>query len=84
MKKKLFIGFVLVIVGILIWYFFIKIDKKKAAKIIQSANVTRNLSAILELDEDYLISWATAIKAPSIEFTHNGKTYITTTGKEKI
>lgn len=83
MKKKItFAVIVLSIVAVMSWYFFIRIDKKKAIKIIVAANTARAASTLETFDELFLLSWASAIRGKDAAFYHNGKTYVTESGKE--
>jgi hypothetical protein len=82
-KKIIFFVIVILIAGSLFWYFVLNITKEKAVKIIYKANTSRDQATLLGMDENYLIEWAKAIKSATPEFTHNGKTYDTGTGKAK-
>lgn len=80
--KKIII--VLIVLGVMfsIYWFFIRITKPKAIKLIVESGMHSNANSALDSFEDkYLIAWAKAIKKASLTFTVNGKVYNVKGGK---
>lgn len=63
------------------YFVFFRITKEKAVKIISAANSARSTTALSAMDEEYLISWANAIRWKKATFSHQGKNYLTSTGR---
>lgn len=80
--KKIII--VLITLGVLfaIYWFFIRMTKPKAIKLIVESGMHSNANATLDsFDDKFLIAWAKAIKKASLTFIVNGKVYNTKGGK---
>lgn len=80
-KKAVFFLVVAVLVGFWAWYFFIKMDKDKAIKVILKYDNDANLDTLKNFGEDYLISRAKAYQKTESTFELEGKKYSTSTGK---
>jgi hypothetical protein len=85
MKKKqvIFFSTLVIILCFWGWYFFIRIDKKKAIKIIMKHASDADEETLSNFGTDYLIVRAKAFRAGKSTFELDGKTYITATGKSK-
>lgn len=83
MKKALFIIIVLAGLGVGYYFLFYKLDKKKAILILVKDDSSRDATMLGSFDENFVISWATAIRRGSPDFSYNGKNYTTSTGKAK-
>lgn len=79
--KKIFIAIIILIILTVCYFVFFRITKEKAVKIISGANSARSTTALDGMDEEYLISWANAIRWKRAVFSHQGKNYLTETGK---
>ncbi len=79
--KKLFIGILIVIILTICYFVFFRITKEKAIKIISKANPAISATALSGMDEEYLIAWANGIRWHKATFSHQGKNYLTETGR---
>lgn len=83
MKKAIFITIVVLILAFAGWFFFIRMTKERAVKIIYKADTTRDTAKINAMGDEFLIAWAKAIRGANPEFTYNGKMYNTGTATAK-
>jgi hypothetical protein len=81
MRVYIFYILVFLIIAFWVWYFAIRIDKKKAIAIIVKNSPTADPKKLEGFGEDYLIARAKAFRSKKETFELNGKSYITATGK---
>lgn len=81
MIKKLIIFLIAAALIFGAWYFFIRMTKDKAIKLIVEGGMFADANALKGWDEQTLISWAKAFKKAELTFTSNGKTYKVQGGK---
>lgn len=82
MIKKLIIFLIAAALIFGVWFFFIRMTKSKAIKMIVAGGMYADANALKDFDEQTLISWAKAFKKAELTFTSNGKTYNVKGGKE--
>lgn len=71
----------LVIVAAVVWYFFFRMTKDKAVKILKDGGFTSDPSSF---DEAFIIAWSKAANKGNETFKYNGKEYMTMGGKAKV
>ncbi len=83
MNSKKIIFFVIIAAIILgtVWYFFIRLDKKRAVKTILKYDNNASIDALNAMGEDYLIARAKAYLISETDFEFEGKKYSTESGK---
>lgn len=79
--KIVFIVIIVLLIAFLGWFFFLRMNKKKAIDIILKAKAGRTVGQFTEFDTNFLIAWASAIKAKQPTFEDDGKKFETETGK---
>ncbi len=79
--KIIFFSVVAIILLGVVWYFFIRIDKKKAIKVILKYDNNAVLDNLNLMGEDYLVARAKAYQKSEDSFELDGKKYSTSTGK---
>ncbi len=83
MNKKKVVFFVILAIVTLgtVWYFFIRLDKKRAIKTILKYDNNANIDALNAMGEAYLIARARAYLKSETDFEFEGKKYSTESGK---
>ncbi len=79
--KIIFFSIVALILLGVVWYFFIRMDKKKAVKVILKYDDNAVLDSLNNMGEDYLVARAKAYQKTEETFELDGKKYSTSTGK---
>lgn len=74
MVKKIIIGIVVLGVLFAVWFFLVKMNKKKATKLITEMNLQGTKDLTKENDK-FLIDWAKAVKKGKDTFVSGGKTF---------
>jgi hypothetical protein len=82
-KKIAFIVIIIMLALFWAWYFFIRLDKKKAIKVILKYDNDANIDTLSGMGDDYLIARAAAYRSAKQTFELDGKVYVTSTGKAK-
>ncbi len=79
--KIIFFSIVAIILLGVVWYFFIRMDKKKAIKVILKYDGNAVIDTLNNMGEDYLVARAKAYQKTEDSFELDGKRYSTSTGK---
>ncbi len=79
--KIIFFSIVAIILLGVVWYFFIRMDKKKAIKVILKYDNNAVLANLNTMGEDYLVARAKAYQKAEDSFELDGKKYSTSTGR---